>query len=71
MKLHDLMDIDLLMRPAGDYCKDSLVKAELFDKHVRHRYHVQGVIDDRLQVCRMWYSMGLPLFRVGDPDADF
>lgn len=62
---------ELLMRPAGDNRKDAVVKAELFDKYVRHRYHVRGVLDDRLQVCRMWHSMGLPLFRVGDPDASF
>lgn len=28
-------------------------------------------LDDRLRVCRMWHSLGLPVFRVGDPDADF
>lgn len=47
------------------------MKAELFDQHVRHRYHILGVFDDRLSVCRQWHAMGLPLFRVGDPDADF
>lgn len=51
--------------------QDATLKAELFDTHVRHQYNVLGVIDDRLQVCRMWHAMGLPLFRVGDPDADF
>lgn len=61
----------LLMRATGDKRKDSIVKAELFDAHVRDHYNVVGVFDDRLQVCRHWHALGLPLFRVGDPDADF
>lgn len=32
---------------------------------------VDGVFDDRARVCRMWYAKGIPLFRVGDPDAEF
>lgn len=71
LKEHDIPFDQLYMRPIRDTHKDSVVKAELFDKHVRHSYNVRGVIDDRLQVCRMWHSIGLPLFRVGDPDADF
>lgn len=55
---------DLHMRPAGDTRKDSLVKAELFDKHVRYRYNVRGVFDDRDQVVQMWRAMGLKCFQV-------
>jgi len=51
--------------------KDVVVKQEMFDKHVRDKYYVDFVIDDRLQVCRLWNSLGLPLLRFGDPDADF
>lgn len=61
----------LFMRPARDTRKDSTIKAELFDAHVRDKYWVRGVFDDRLSVARRWFAMGLPLFRVGDPDADF
>lgn len=62
---------DLIMRPANDTRADNLVKYELFNEHIRDHYKVLGVIDDRLQVCRMWHKLGLTLFRVGDPDADF
>lgn len=61
----------MFMRPEGDRRKDHVVKLELFDRHIRHEYNVRGVFDDRLRVVRMWHQLGLPLFRVGDPDADF
>lgn len=61
----------VFMRPAGDNRQDAIVKRELFETHIRGKYNVLFVLDDRLSVCRMWHSIGLPLFRVGDPDADF
>lgn len=51
--------------------KDYIVKLEMFNEHIRDHYNVQGVLDDRLQVVRMWHKLGVPLFRVGDPEADF
>lgn len=60
------------MRPKNDNRKDSVVKKEMFDKYIRDKYYIEAVFDDRLQVCQMWHNeIGLPLFRVGDPDADF
>ena len=35
------------MRSAGDKREDSIVKSELFDAHVRDKYNVQFVLDDR------------------------
>lgn len=65
------IDYHLYMRPEKDNRNDSIVKKELFEQHVDGKWFVQMVFDDRLQVCRLWYSLGLPLVRVGDPDADF
>ncbi|NIL77629.1 AAA family ATPase [Rhodococcus sp. B10] len=59
---------ELLMRQNGDGRKDAVVKAELFDKHVRHRYNVQAVFDDRTQVVQMWREIGLPCFQVAPGD---
>lgn len=61
----------LYMRPEGDSQKDFVIKLNLFNEHVRDRWDVELVIDDRLRVCRMWHSLGLKLLRVGDPDTDF
>jgi predicted kinase len=60
----------LEMRKENDNRKDSIVKKELFDR-IKGDYNILGVFDDRLSVCRMWHSLNLPLFRIGDPDADF
>lgn len=61
----------LIMRPYNDSRTDWIVKKELYEKYVKPYYNVKFTVDDRLQVCRMWHSIGLPIFRVGDPDADF
>ncbi|WP_432835767.1 AAA family ATPase [Dactylosporangium sp. CA-092794] len=56
----------LFMRAAGDPRRDSVVKAEIFDKEIRSRYHVVGVFDDRQQVVRMWRGLGLTVFQVAE-----
>lgn len=61
----------LYMRSEGDMRKDSIVKRELFDKHIRDKYNVVCVIDDRPQVCREWMRMGLKVISVGDPYKEF
>lgn len=59
---------ELHMRAHKDNRKDSIVKAELFDRHVRDRFWVQGVLDDRNQVVEMWRAMGLVCLQVAPGD---
>lgn len=54
----------LHMRDEGDTRKDATVKLELFNEHVRDRYNVLGVFDDRKQVVNMWRDLGLKCFQV-------
>lgn len=61
----------LVMRAAGDMRKDYLVKRELFDEHVRGKFEVTAVIDDRPQVCREWYRLSLKVIAVGDQNIEF
>jgi predicted kinase len=68
---HHVICAGLYMRRADDTRKDAVVKEELYNQHIAGKYNVVAVFDDRLQVCRLWHRLGLPLFRVGDPDADF
>ena len=74
---HDVSYDHLFMRPAdakdehGNKIPDWIVKYNIFNEHIRYHYDVQFVLDDRLQVCRMWHRLGLKILRVGDPDADF
>lgn len=61
----------LYMRPQGDMQKDTVIKLEIFNASIRNDYNVLGVFDDRLMVAKLWHALGLPLFRVGDPEATF
>jgi predicted kinase len=67
LRRHQVPFHELHMRAEGDQRKDSIVKAELFDEHIRHRFNVIGVIDDRDQVVRMWRDqLGLVCLQVAD-----
>ncbi|QGV77150.1 AAA family ATPase [Streptomyces ficellus] len=64
LRRHDVPYDELWMRAAGDGRRDDLVKAELFDRHVRHRYAVRVSLDDRDRVVAVWRRMGLPTWQV-------
>jgi len=61
----------LFMRTAGDMRKDNIVKEEIFFNEIADKYNVKMVVDDRMQVCRQWMLMGIPLTCVGDPYIEF
>lgn len=47
-------DYQLFMRTRNDNRKDFIIKHELFDQHIRGRYQVELVLDDRQQVVDLW-----------------
>ncbi|MDJ0344056.1 hypothetical protein QMK19_02595 [Streptomyces sp. H10-C2] len=59
---------ELWMRHAGDARREDIVKAELFDAHLRHRYNVRVSLDDRDRVVAIWRRMGLPTWQVNHGD---
>jgi T4 RnlA family RNA ligase len=71
LKKHGIEHHDLFMRSADDSRADDILKSELYYLHVRGKYNVLGVIDDRPKVCRMWRNLGLNVFQVGNPDYEF
>ncbi len=59
------IDFQLYMREPKDQRKDSIVKKEMFETHIRNRYYVEMVIDDRDQVVAMWRKeLGLTCLQV-------
>lgn len=50
---------NLYMRSAGDNRDDTIVKQELYEKHIKGKYRVLFVIDDRIKVLNMWQQNGL------------
>lgn len=56
------------MRPAGDMRKDTEVKLEMFNAHIRGKFNVEAIFDDRPQILRLWRELwfGDRLFDVGN-----
>lgn len=58
----------LLMRSAGDYRPDQIVKRELYDTFIAGRFDVAFTVDDRANVVKMWRELGLTCFQVAEGD---
>lgn len=54
----------LLMRKEGDYRRDSIVKQEIYEHHIKDKYVVEFVLDDRDQVVSKWRELGLKCLQV-------
>lgn len=62
-------DRKLFMRPEKDGRKDSVVKLEIFDAHIRDNYDVRFALDDRDQVVKAYREiLGIPVFQVAPGD---
>lgn len=64
--LFDNNNFQLHMRKTGDNRKDRIVKQEIFDAHIKGKYYIKYVLDDRNQVVDLWRSMGLTCLQVAD-----
>lgn len=59
---------ELYMRPANDSRADTIVKNEIFDAHIRNRFNVVCVFDDRNCVVDYWRRVGLSCYQVAPGD---
>lgn len=50
---------DIYMRKSNDAREDSLVKQDIYDEHIKWKYNVLAVFDDRNRVVDMWRRNGL------------
>lgn len=65
LKKHNIPYDLLLMRSAKDASKDSIVKRQLFEENIQHKFYIEFVLDDRNQVVDMWRNeLNLPCFQV-------
>lgn len=58
------MVLGLLMRKTEDNRADYIVKREIYEEHIKGRYNVEFVLDDRDQVVNMWREQGLKCLQV-------
>lgn len=60
---------NLFMRKEGDNRKDTIIKKELFEQHIRGKYNCKGVFDDRNSVVKMFREeLGLTVLQVAEGD---
>ncbi len=57
---------ELHMRKPEDNRKDCIIKQELFDTHIKGKYYIDFVLDDRNQVVKLWRKMGLICLQVAE-----
>lgn len=69
LKKYSIIYHKLLMpRPTDDNRKDVIIKQEIYDEHIKGKYNVEFVLDDRDQVVNLWRSLGLTCLQVADGD---
>lgn len=74
LNTHSITFDTLLMRDAGKVDRrgnklpDYMVKYEIFNNHIRGKYDIAYVLDDRKQVVDMWRRLGLKCLQVQDGD---
>jgi hypothetical protein len=66
MKRHYCPEGELWMRADNDNRDDRIVKYEIFDQHIRPRFNVLFVLDDRDKVVKMWREIGLTCLQVAE-----
>ena len=69
LKTNNVTYNKLYMRDKGDMRKDTIIKKELFEKHIKDKYNVEFILDDRNQVVDMWRNeLGLKCLQVAEGD---
>lgn len=71
LEMYNIKYDEFYMRQENDYRKDSIVKKEIYDTHIKGKYNVIAVYDDRLQVIDMWYEEGIFTFNVNQGQISF
>lgn len=56
----------LYMRPTGSKIKDNVVKETVYNKHIKDKYNVLFIMEDRQRVVEMWRKLGLTVFQVDE-----
>src|SRR5918997_1343709 len=65
LERHGIIADGLFRRRAGDRRRDTVVKREIYERHIAGHYTVRVVFDDRDQVVRLWRDeLDLPCFQV-------
>ena len=59
---------DIFFRANGDFRDDDIIKKEIYEDHIKDKYEVRLVIEDRSRVVKMWRSLGITCLQCADGD---
>lgn len=69
LALHGINYDHIFIRDEGSTEKDSIIKKRIFDDHIRGKFNVHWVVDDRNQVVEMWRNeVGLTVLQCNEGD---
>ena len=57
---------EVIYRSHKDFRNDDIVKKELYEDHLKDRYDVKFVVEDRDRVVKMWRSLGFTCFQCAE-----
>jgi phosphoglycolate phosphatase-like HAD superfamily hydrolase len=58
----------LIMRKNKDFSRDDEAKEKLYEEHIKDKYEIEFVLDDRTRVVEMWRELGLKVLQVTEGD---
>lgn len=56
----------VILKKTGDNRSDEIAKKELYEVHIKDKYYVEFILEDRDKVVKMWRSLGLKCLQVAD-----
>ena len=62
---------ELFIKGVNDQRKDTIIKKEIYDNHIKGKYNVICIYDDRLAVLNTWYELGIFTFNVNQGNHSF
>lgn len=70
LERHNLTFHELIMRPAGDYTPDHILKERILDQLLKDGHEILFVVDDRQRVVDMWRRRGITCLQAAAWDED-
>lgn len=71
LEMYGIQYDEFHMRPENDFRKDTVIKKEIYQNNIKHKYNVLCVYDDRLQVLDMWNKENIFTFNVNQGNIEF
>ena len=68
LRVHNIYPEEIYFRENEDHRGDHIIKKEFYEKHIKDRYDVKFVVEDRQRVVDMWRSLGLTCLQCAKGD---